>query len=391
MMKKYKHLSTSFCLILSATLLGCQSLPNTGPNKKTVMSIRNADSPYYGKVEIVDLSNKMDLKKVGQLKKKSSLTTLPKGWGYSGKIGKGDVLSISIWEAPPAILFGNSLSVDGSGSSQVAKLPNQRVSADGKVTVPFVGTIRAAGKTPEQLQRNIVYALEPLGNNPQAIVNVAKSNASSVIVVHNGGLTRVPLEPQADHILDALSAAKVMGKDIKDMSVRVTRGSQHGEISMNELTKNTAENILLRNKDTITVLDNNNSFSVLGAVNRNEEIFFGGAELSLANGLARAAGLMDNRSDAEGVFVYRQVDLTKLPEKSRVRWIMKGYLPGSTVPVIYRFNMRKPNSPFVLKAFPIQDGDIVYVANAPAREFQKFMQMIFSSGTSAVSGYKNLN
>ncbi len=46
------------------------------------------------------------------------------------------------------------------------------------------------------------------------------------------------------------------------------------------------------------------------------------------------------------------------------------------VPVVYRLNLRDANSYFLARAFQMRDKDILYVANAPLTEVQKFFNVI---------------
>lgn len=46
------------------------------------------------------------------------------------------------------------------------------------------------------------------------------------------------------------------------------------------------------------------------------------------------------------------------------------------IPLIYRLNMRDPNSFFLARRFPVRSKDIVYVTNAPAMESQKVMTIL---------------
>jgi polysaccharide export outer membrane protein len=54
------------------------------------------------------------------------------------------------------------------------------------------------------------------------------------------------------------------------------------------------------------------------------------------------------------------------------------------VPVVYRINMRDPNSLFVSQAFRMRNRDLVYVSNAPFTEVQKALS-VFTSVTGPVS------
>jgi polysaccharide export outer membrane protein len=48
------------------------------------------------------------------------------------------------------------------------------------------------------------------------------------------------------------------------------------------------------------------------------------------------------------------------------------------VPVIYRIDLKNPNSFFVMQSFGMANKDILYVSNAPAAELQKFLNLIVS-------------
>jgi polysaccharide biosynthesis/export protein len=54
------------------------------------------------------------------------------------------------------------------------------------------------------------------------------------------------------------------------------------------------------------------------------------------------------------------------------------------VPVVYRINMRDPNSLFTTQAFRMRNRDLIYVSNAPYTELQKVLG-VFSSVTGPVA------
>src|SRR5690606_36113667 len=113
------------------------------------------------------------------------------------------------------------------------------------------------------------------------------------------------------------------------------------------------------------------SLSVLGATDKNEEITFEAKGISLAQALARSGGLIDNRADARGVFVFRFEDPKLVEAEAPVE-------SASGVPVVYQIDLRDPASFFVTQNFPIQDRDVIYVSNSPAAEFEKFLRLVVS-------------
>ncbi|MCJ2121710.1 sugar transporter, partial [Methylobacterium sp. J-077] len=54
------------------------------------------------------------------------------------------------------------------------------------------------------------------------------------------------------------------------------------------------------------------------------------------------------------------------------------------VPVVYRINMRDPNSLFTTQAFRMRNRDLIYVSNAPFTEVQKVLTA-FSGVTGPLS------
>ena len=73
------------------------------------------------------------------------------------KLGIGDVVSVTIFEAAPGGLFVPNEA--GARPGNFVTLPNQIVDSKGNITVPYVGAIRAAGRTPSEVQQAIVKAL----------------------------------------------------------------------------------------------------------------------------------------------------------------------------------------------------------------------------------------
>ena len=54
-------------------------------------------------------------------------------------------------------------------------------------------------------------------------------------------------------------------------------------------------------------------------------------------------------------------------------------------PVIYKVNMRDPQTYFAIQQFPMQDKDVIYIANAPTVQIYKFLQLIYTLVTPAVT------
>jgi protein involved in polysaccharide export with SLBB domain len=69
----------------------------------------------------------------------------------------GDVVSVTIFEAEAGGLFVPSEA--GARPGNFVMLPEQTVDSNGNITVPCVGAIRTAGRTPSEVQQAIIEAL----------------------------------------------------------------------------------------------------------------------------------------------------------------------------------------------------------------------------------------
>ncbi|AIL32287.1 polysaccharide biosynthesis/export family protein [Basilea psittacipulmonis] len=383
-MKKY-------LLLLSVVMLtACHTLPSSGPSQSKIMSIKESES-YPNKVDIIEVNTSVVMNLFNQQRSQSFSQFREAKHPYIGTIAAGDILNISVWEAPPAILFGASLTNNGSGTAQFISLPEQMVSYDGKITVPFIGSVKVSGKTPEQIQTEILRRLKPIANQPQVMVRLLKNNSANVTVLRQGNSVRMPLTAHGERVLDAVAAVGGVSENAEDISVQLMRGQEVKTISLETLAANPIENIPLRSGDVLSLLNNPLSFTALGAVNSNREIKFSAKGLSLAEAIGRMGGLIDTRSDPRGVFVFRYVPFDELRAAEKIEWKQRGYASGMDIPRVYRINLLTPESLFWLQRFPIHNKDIVYVSNAPLADFQKFLRIIFSLTSPVISTANGVN
>jgi polysaccharide export outer membrane protein len=300
----------------------------------------------------------------------------------AGKIGPGDLLGITVWEAPPAALFSPAAlaspvaTSNGTVTALAMSFPNQLVEADGTIMIPFVGPIAAGGKSPEELDAEIQRRLKGSANQPQALVQILQHNSANVTIV--GAVVasvRMPLTPKGERLLDAVAAAGGVNQPTNKVTLQITRGSQVFALAMDTVIERPAENVLLAPSDVVSALFQPQYFSVMGAVTANSEVPFEAQGISLIQALTRSGGLIDNRADAHGVFLFRFEDPKALTEAQRAG----PTTADGKVPVIYRLNMKDPASFLVAEQFPMRHRDVLYVANAPAAELQKFLTILTSS------------
>jgi len=156
-------------------------------------------------------------------------------------IGKGDVLAISVWKQP-----------DISRS-----LP---VRSDGRISLPLVGEVQAAGLTPLKLEADITSKLQAYLTEPEVTVIVEKINSEKFNIL--GRVAKPGSYPLTDPttVLDAIALAGGCREFAKNKSVYVLRVNPDGSQSRLPFNyqnvikgKNLEQNILLQPHDTIVV------------------------------------------------------------------------------------------------------------------------------------------
>lgn len=368
-------------------LASCSSLGSSGPSDRSIKSVQSDNSG----IMLINLDDQV----ARQVFQRHQSRTFAQIFGGAATnkylIGPGDVLDITIWEAPPAALFGTSStnSVLSSGMpsgpaiARSAAVPEQMVDNSGKINVPFAGSITAVGLTPRQVAEQITARLSKKAHDPQVIVRISSNQAANVTVV--GEVTKsglMPLTTKGERLLDAIASAGGVKQQINRMTIQLSRDGVVASKPLADVISKPEENIQLRANDVVTALYQPYSFQALGAFNINAEVSFEATGLTLAQALGRIGGLQDNRASIKGVFIFRLEDPSTLGD---LMTPTTRITPDGKVPVIYRVDMSNPATFFVAQGFRMQNGDILYVSNAPLIDIQKFVSVISSMAFSIVS------
>lgn len=368
-----------FALTTALALTGCGSKPawmsSAGPTQELVVKNHETTERIEG-IHLLDVNDSLarDLAKAKRHSKFSEV--FPANGANNYLIGPGDIIEVSVWEAPPAMLFG-AVVLDpsaGATTTRVVTFPEQMVTYDGLITMPFAGGVQVTGRTTNEIQDDIKRRLHGKANQPQVLVRVIQNNTSNVTVVGEVNTsTLMPLTPKGERLLDALAAGGGVKESISRTAVQLSRDETTTTMPLDLVIRDPLQNIRLKPGDVVTALYQSQSFSAMGATGKNEEIPFEAQGISLAQALARAGGLNDNRADARGVFIFRFEDAKLLGVIDPAKVTADG-----TVPVVYQVDLRDPASLFVTQNFPIQNSDVLYVANSPEAEFSKFLRLVMS-------------
>ncbi len=170
------------------------------------------------------------------------------------------------------------------------------------------------------------------------------------------------------------AAAGGVRQPVNKTTIQMTRCRNVFSLPLETIVRDPRQNVPLHPGDVVTALHQPLSFTAFGATGKNEEINFEAQGISLAQALARAGGLQDQRADAQGVFLFRfePLELTTWPRQPVLVTL------AGRVPVIYRIDLKNPGTFFVAQNFPINNKDLLYVSNASAADLQKFLNLVFS-------------
>jgi polysaccharide export outer membrane protein len=155
-------------------------------------------------------------------------------------IGNDDVLAINVWKEP-----------DISRSIPVR--------SDGKISLPLVGEVQAAGLTPLALEKDIAEKLKSFISEPEVTVMVQQINSQKFNILGQVARPGTYVIANSPTVLDAIALAGGFRDFAKQKSITVLRQGAGGEARLHfnykdvSQGKNMAQNIKLQPGDTIIV------------------------------------------------------------------------------------------------------------------------------------------
>jgi polysaccharide export outer membrane protein len=292
--------------------------------------------------------------------------------GQEGAIGVGDDLGISIYEAAAGGLFITDHPESPSGNS--VTLPTQQVDRNGTITIPWGGTFSVVGMTPIAVQHAIERRLSGSALSPQAIVTILNRRSGMINVLGDVGVAaRFSLDPGGEDLLGAIARAGGPRFPSYETIVSVQRNGEIQQTRLSDVARDPDQNIALQPGDTIYLSHRPDYYLALGATGQttslgpiDRRLTFGSEHISLADALAQAGGLEDDRANSHAVFLYRQSE-----EQGVVR------------PIVYLVDLRDPHGFFYAGRFMMRPEDVIFVSNAPSTDLAKFLSIVVPPASAA--------
>lgn len=368
--------SLGLCLCLGA----CQLVPSQGPLTSEIVghagrSAKELSVPHATVFALAEMDSS-----VAQLISQYRSSTLSKRFGFgqgrnAAAIGVGDQLRITIFEAGRDGLFSTA------ETKQISF--DLVVQPDGTGAIPYVGDVRFAGRTLAQARATIKAGLDGKAVQPDVIVTAIATTSRTVTVsgaVNTAGL--VPIGLNGSQIAEVIAKAGGNRAEPYETYVTVMRGKKTAKVLYSSIIGNSKENIYIYPGDQIFLTRDPQTFTILGEAISNRRLEFGSSSLNLIEAVALAGGSSDNRVDAKGFFVFRfeqreTIEAVLGRDKFR-KLISKGMQADefNRYPIVYQFDMSKPDSLFVAQNFRVNSHDAIYLSRHPAVDLAKFFAIV---------------
>ena len=364
----------TLCAALTlAALSACSAVPASGPTAGQLIDSAAKENDLGFK--IIDLTPSVaNLVSEAPAETLSGLATPGAPAPAVDRIGVGDVLDIMVFEAGPGLFPANreqNQTQTERPGAVATTLAHIVVDDRGAITLPYDGTIVAAGLTTGALQARIEAGFRNKAIEPQVLVTVEQNVANTVVMSGDVKFPgRRPLTLAHENLLDMIADAGGALHPPQDTIVRLARGGQQKSQRLSTIVAASRENIALAPGDRIELIYVPRTYTAFGAAGKPMEVPFENADVSLADAIARAGGPLDQLADPSGIFLFRYEDATAAAAL--------GLPVGQADPVVYHIDLRAAQSYFTIQKFAMHDKDVIFVASAKTDALQKLFGLMGS-------------
>lgn len=271
------------------------------------------------------------------------------------RIGAGDTLYITVWEHPEL--------TSPAGPQQQTLANGRLVRSDGTLFYPYVGTLKVAGMTIEELREAISEKLAAYVEKPQVDVSVIGFQSQRVLV--QGAFVKtdpLPITAVPLTLAQALGTATINTEQANLSGLVLTRGGQDYHLDLDALNSggHVAKDIYLEPGDRLFLPYNDRQEAyVVGEVVKPMAINFKTSDLTLSQALGRAGGLNQASARGKSVYVIRGVkDLEQAPAQ------------------VFQLDAKSPAAFALADQFKVKPGDVVFVGAAGITRWNRFFSQL---------------
>ncbi len=292
-------------------------------------------------------------------------------------VGARDILIITVWEHPEltnpfggsstSIASANNVTSVGSAGSNTNTSGGNVVGEDGTFFYPYVGIVKAAGRTVEDIRAELTEKLAQYIEKVQLDVRVNSYRSQRVYVV--GEVNQPGIQTLKDiplTVLEAINNAGGVNNQTADLrNITLTREGKTYSINLLSLYEggDVTQNVLLKQGDVLNVADNQfNKIFVFGentvggtGAGRSRSVIMNKGRMTLTEGLSEAGGFDQTTADAARIFVFRG---------------------GLNKPEIFHLDAQSPDALLLAEHFPLEPHDIIYVDRAEGIRWNQIIAQI---------------
>ena len=355
------------CVVMCAAgvlLSGCSGslLSASGPDYKSLMHATDSDQVDF---DIIDLSP--DTIGPYLLSPTPIRQQMMQSRMLPSIIMPGDILKIEIAETESSPKLFASLSSGGTQFTDV------RVTDQGRIDLPYIGSISAQGLTAARLSQKIKKSILQAVPSAQVRVTITSDMSSSVLVsgaIKNPGRYSPLKGPMT--LVDVIALAGGATAEPHLINVTVRSPSKVESLSYQNVLY--GENRMLDPRSEVILQRNRQSFIAMGAVSTPGLFDMPSSHPSLLQVLGVVGGLQQSTADPSGVFVFRRAGFAQ---------------DGKPIALVFRLDMSRPEAIMLASAFQVKPEDALYVTNAGVYQAQKviapIIQMIILGNTVTTS------
>lgn len=297
----------------------------------------------------------------------SGLTGQPTAY----KVESGDILAIVVWNHPElaaAVMSMPSTGIIGIDNASTSSLPaGFVVDQSGMLQFPFVGSLKAAGLTVDELRSQLSSHLAKFIKNPDVTVRIQAYRSKRVYVT---GDVKVPglqsINDVTMSLPEALSRSGGLLPTADRSEIEISRAGKTYHINLPQLIARGIDpnSIVLQSGDLVRVAarDEGKVF-VLGEVTTPRALVMVDGRMTLNEALGEAGGLSTLTAGARHVYVVRSS-------------------PDMT-PLVFHLDARSPVAFALAENFQLQRKDVVYVDAHPLANWNRVISLLLPGALSA--------
>ncbi|KRE91167.1 capsular biosynthesis protein [Frateuria sp. Soil773] len=332
--------------------------------------VRN-DKPENSQVELVPITPKLLAMNRASARAAAIPPALLAYQPEPYRIGSGDTLYITVWDHPEL--------TSPAGPQQQTLANGRLVRPDGTLFYPYVGTLKVAGMSIEELRKAISDKLATYVEKPQVDVSVIGYASQRVFL--QGAFMKTdpqPINAVPLTLAQAIGTATINTEQASLSGLVLTRDGHDYHLDLDALNGSggMAPDIYLKPGDHIYLPYNDRQEAyVIGEVVRPMALNFKTSDLTLTQALGRAGGLNQTTSKGKAVYVIRGVeDLEQAPAK------------------VFQLDARSPAAFALADQFKVKPGDVVFVGPAGITRWNRFLsQLLPLSGLISNAASANYN